>query len=114
MGELYILGRKTMKFSLLFICSATCIALVGCFRITTGRGTIYYEAKTPGAVQALRSRIEPLRTALRSDERFHEEANTGSLDFNGVQKKEFDGCWIGYNRDEHDGNKDREAVLVVR
>lgn len=87
--------------------------LVGCFRVRTGCGTILYQAKTPEAVQVLRSRIEPLRTALRSNARFIEVANHRTLEFIGATNAEFGGCWIGYDRDERDLAKDQQAILVV-
>jgi hypothetical protein len=89
------------------------LMLGGCFRLRTGAGSIYYEAKSAEAVQALNSRIEPLRTALRSDDRFIEEAGKRTLSFVGAKNGEFVDCWIGFNRDERDGDKNRRAVLVV-
>jgi hypothetical protein len=89
----------------------TVFLLVGCFRVRTGCGTILYQAKTPEAVQALRSRIEPLRTALRSDARFIEVTNRRTLEFIGATNTEFVECRIGYDRDMDFA--DQQAILAA-
>jgi hypothetical protein len=93
------------------VIAAICV-LAGC-RLSPGRGTIYYEAKSPEAVTALRSRIEPLRVALRSNTNFTEVAGRETLMFVGTTNGAFADCWISFNRDEKDGAKDSQAVLVV-
>ena len=103
--------KLTVAFGTLGI--VTVLMLGGCFRLRTGAGTVYYEAKSAEAVRALHSRIEPLRAALRSDSRFTEGTDRRTLSFVGATNGEFVDCWIGYNRDERAIDKDRQAVLVV-
>jgi hypothetical protein len=92
---------------------ATCvIAVAGC-RLSPGNGTIYYEAKSASAVTSLRSRIEPLRTALRGNTNFTEVTGRDTLMFTGKTNGPFADCFIRFNRDEKDGAKDYRAVLVV-
>lgn len=91
----------------------TVLMLGGCFRLRTGAGTVYYEAKSAEAVRALNSRIEPLRAALSSDSRFIEETSRRTLSFVGATNGEFADCWIGFDRNEKAIDKDRQAVLVV-
>ncbi|HUR47571.1 MAG TPA: hypothetical protein VMZ27_16935 [Candidatus Saccharimonadales bacterium] len=82
---------------------AICL-LAGC-RLRTGAGTIYYEAKTPTAVTALRSRIEPLRTALQANTNFTEITNREVLMFRGTTNGQFVDCFVSFNRDERDLEK---------
>jgi hypothetical protein len=93
------------------VIAAICV-LAGC-RLSPGNGTIYYEAKSAEAVTALRSRIEPLRAALRGNTNFTEVIGRKTLMFEGTTNGAFADCWIGFDRDEKDGAKDHQAVLVV-
>ena len=91
--------------------AAICLA-AGC-RLSPGNRAVYYEAKSAAAVTALRSRIEPLRVALRSNTNFTEVTGRETLMFVGTTNGPFTECFIRFNRDEHDGAKDYRAVLVV-
>jgi hypothetical protein len=91
----------------------TVVMVGGCFRLRTGSGTIYYEAKSAAAVQALRSRIEPLRAALGTNLNFTEIIGRETLIFEGTTNGPFTGCFIRFDRAENDGSKNHQAVLVV-
>src|SRR3954451_583311 len=91
--------------------AAICIS-AGC-RLSPGNGTVYYEAKSAAAVTALRSRIEPLRVALRGNTNFTEITGRDTLLFEGTTNGPFANCFIRFVRDENDGAKDYRAVLVV-
>jgi len=114
-----LFGRTTLepRMTFLFRSVATLVVgfacLLGGCRLSPGNGTIYYEAKSPMAVTALRSRIEPLRTALRTNTNFAEVSGRDILMFEGTTNGPFADCFIRYNRDERDIAKDNEAVLVV-
>src|SRR5688572_27424728 len=107
------MNRKRHLFIVIAICVfATIGILVGC-RLSPGNGTIYYEAKSSEAVTALRSRIEPLRAALRGNTNFTEITGRKTLMFEGTANGAFADCWIGFDEDENDAAKDHQAVLVV-
>ncbi len=107
------MNRKPRLSLIIAICAATAICLpVGC-RLSPGNGTIYCEAKSVWTVNALRSRIEPLRIALRGNTNFTEVTGRDTLLFEGATNGPFADCFVRFNREENDGAKDYRAVLVV-
>lgn len=107
------MNQKPFRSPVVVACAITAICILGGCRLRSGNGTIYYEAKSGAAVTALRSRIEPLRTALRGNTNFIEISGREMLMFTGRTNGPFAHCFIRFDRDEKDGAKDHEAVLVV-
>jgi len=107
------MNRKPIPSPVLATCAIAAVCILGGCRLSPGNGTIYYEAKSPAAVTELRSRIEPLRTALRGNTNLTEVAGRDTLMFRGKTNGPFADCFICFNRDERDVAKDHEAVLVV-
>jgi hypothetical protein len=94
-------------------CAVSALCILGGCRLSPGNGTIYYEAKSAAAVTALRSRIEPIRTALRGNTNFTEVTSRETLMFRGKSNGPVADCFISFDRDERDAAKDHQAVLVV-
>jgi hypothetical protein len=101
-----------MKPVLLALALVAAMLSSGCFRVATGRGVIYYEAKTPNTKAALFSRIPEVRKALSSDQRFVDCTTRRGLCFEGKPGGVFDGCSIDYTAPEpNEGNP--EVILLV-
>ena len=107
------LNAKLIRSPAIAACAIAAICILGGCRLSPGNGTIYYEAKSAAAVTALRSCIEPLRTALRGNTNFAEVTGRDTLLFEGTTNGPFANCFIRFNREENDGAKDYRAVLVV-
>ncbi len=113
LGRFTRMNRKSRLLLVIAICVAATICIWVGWRLSHRNGTIYYEAKSAAAVNALRSRIEPLRVVLRDNTNFKEVTCERTLVFVGTTNGSFADCYIGFDRDEHDGAKDDSAVLVV-
>jgi hypothetical protein len=107
------MNRKPILLPVIATCAIAAVCILGGCRLSPGNGTIYYEAKSVAAVTALRSRIEPLRTALRRNTNLTEVVGRDTLMFTGKTNGPFMDCFIRFNRDERDAAKDHQAVLVV-
>ena len=107
------MNRKPIFSLVIIACAIAAICTLGDCRLSPGNGTIYYEAKSTAAVTALRSRIEPLRIAMLGNTNFTEVVGRDTLMFTGKTNGPFADCFICFNRDERDGAKDHQAVLVV-
>jgi hypothetical protein len=83
----------------------------GCFRVVTGRGAIYYEAKSPYAKIELPARVPDVVDALSADARFVNRSQTTGFYFEGKEGGVFDGCSIGYREPTPN---DPDIMIMVR